>query len=64
VLAGTDLFRVEVVMWRGLVTYNVLFFVHLETRRVSIAGITDQPSGELDAADGEECNVGRRRLVE
>ena len=29
--------------WRGLVTYYVLFFLHLETRRVTIAGITDQP---------------------
>ena len=29
--------------WRGLVTYYVLFFIHLESRRVSIAGITDHP---------------------
>ena len=31
----------EVLTWRGLVTYYVLFFIHLESRRVSIAGITD-----------------------
>jgi len=43
VLAGTDFFSVEVLTWRGLVTYYVLFFLHLETRRVNIAGITDQP---------------------
>src|SRR5450631_579679 len=43
VLAGTDFFTVEVLTWRGLVTYYVLFFLHLESRRVSIAGITDQP---------------------
>jgi putative transposase len=43
VLAGTDFFSVEVLTWRGLVTYYVLFFLHLETRRVTIAGITDQP---------------------
>jgi transposase InsO family protein len=43
VLAGTDFFTVEVLTWRGLVTYYVLFFLHLETRRVTIAGITDQP---------------------
>src|SRR6516225_8530654 len=34
VLAGTDFFTVEVLTWRGLVTYYVLFFLHLETRRV------------------------------
>jgi hypothetical protein len=28
---------------RGLVTYYVLFFIHLESRRVDIAGITVQP---------------------
>jgi len=32
-----------VLTWRGLVTYYVLFFIHLESRRVSIAGITDRP---------------------
>jgi hypothetical protein len=40
VLAGTDFFTVEVLTWRDLVTYYVLFFQHLETRRVSLAGIT------------------------
>src|SRR5499427_7846491 len=38
VLAGTDFFTVEVLTWRGLVTYYVLFFIHLESRRVSLAG--------------------------
>jgi hypothetical protein len=28
---------------RGLVTYYVLFFIHLESRRVDIAGITVHP---------------------
>jgi putative transposase len=40
VLAGIDFFMVEVLSWRGLVTYYVLFFIHLESRRVSLAGIT------------------------
>jgi putative transposase len=31
---------------RGLVTYYVLFFIHLESRRLNIAGITIHP-GEL-----------------
>ena len=43
VLAGIDFFTVEVLSWRGLVTYYVLFFIHLESRRVSLAGITRHP---------------------
>jgi putative transposase len=43
VLAGVDFFTVEVLSWRGLVTYYVLFFIHLESRRVSLAGITRHP---------------------
>jgi transposase InsO family protein len=43
VLAGTDFFTVAVLTWRGLVTYYVLFFIQLDSRRVSIAGITDHP---------------------
>ncbi len=44
VLAGTDFFTVEVLTLRGLVTYYVLFFIHLEGRRVEVAGITPQPN--------------------
>jgi putative transposase len=43
VLAGIDFFTVEVLTWGGLVTYYVLFFIHLESRRVSLAGITRHP---------------------
>jgi hypothetical protein len=46
VLAGTDFFTVEVLTWRGLATYYVLFFVHLETRRISLAGLTRHPTSE------------------
>ena len=46
VLAGADFFTVEVLTWRGLATYYVLFFLHLETRRVSLAGITRHPTEE------------------
>jgi putative transposase len=42
-LAGTDFFTAEVLTLRGLVTYYVLFFLHLESRRVDIAGITVHP---------------------
>ena len=44
VLAGTDFFTAEVLTRRGLVTYYVLFFIHLESRKVDIAGITVQPN--------------------
>jgi transposase InsO family protein len=44
VLAGTDFFTVEVLTLRGLVTYYVLFFIHLESRRVEVAGITPHPN--------------------
>src|SRR5665213_3134517 len=43
VLAGCDFFTVEVLSWRGLVTYYILFFIILENRRVHIAGITRHP---------------------
>ena len=42
-LAGTDFFTAEVLTLHGLVTYYVLFFIHLESRRVAIGGITVHP---------------------
>lgn len=44
VLAGSDFFTVEVLTWRGLATYYVLFFIRLETRRITLAGITRHPT--------------------
>src|SRR5210317_941771 len=44
VLAGTDFFTVEVLTLRGLVTYYVLFFIHLESRRIEVAGYTPHPN--------------------
>jgi len=52
VLTGTDFFTVEVLTLKGLMTYYVLFFIQLETRRVCLAGITpypDQPWMEQQA---------------
>jgi transposase len=46
VLAGIDFFTVEVLTWRGLATYYVLFFIHLESRRISLAGLTRHPTAE------------------
>ncbi|MBV8831763.1 MAG: DDE-type integrase/transposase/recombinase [Acidobacteriaceae bacterium] len=36
----------EVLTWRGLATYYVLFFLHLKTRRITLAGITRHPTEE------------------
>ncbi len=44
VLAATDFFTAEVWTQGGLATYYVLFFMHLATRRVHIAGITPHPN--------------------
>ena len=44
VLAATDFFTTEVWTQGGLVTYYVLFFMHLATRRVHVAGITPYPN--------------------
>ena len=44
-IAATDFFTVEVVTWRGLVRYLVLFVIDLKTRRVEIAGIASSPDG-------------------
>jgi hypothetical protein len=46
VLAGTDFFTVEILTLHGLVTYYVLFFIHLASRRVEVAGITAAPTEE------------------
>lgn len=46
VLVGTDFFTVEVLTLKGLVTYYVLFFLQLESRRVCLAGITPHPDQE------------------
>src|SRR5215831_3170619 len=43
VLAGADFFTVEVLSWHGLVTYYVLFFMEVGSRRVSLGGITRHP---------------------
>src|SRR5213080_3637042 len=42
----TDFFTVEVLTLRGLITYYVLFFIHLESRRICLAGVTRHPNQE------------------
>ena len=56
VMAGIDFFTVEVLTWRGLVTYYILYFIHLESRRVCLAGITRPPGPRLDGADGPKSD--------
>jgi len=46
VMVGTDFFTVEVLTLRGLKTYYVLFFIHLESRRICVAGVTRHPDQE------------------
>ena len=43
VLAGCDFFAAEVLSGSGQVTYYVLFFIELGSRRVWIGGITRHP---------------------
>ena len=46
VLVATDFFTVEVLTLTGLITYYVLFFIHLESRRICLAGVTCHPDQE------------------
>jgi putative transposase len=43
VLVATDFFTVEVLTLTGLITHYVLFFIHLESRRICLAGVTRHP---------------------
>lgn len=43
ILSATDFFTAEVWTRSGLVTYYVLFFIHLRSRKIQIAGITPHP---------------------
>jgi putative transposase len=69
VLWATDFFTTEVLTMKGLVTYYAVFFIHLETRRVVLGGLTPQPTGEwteqiarnVTAYDGELA--GARYLI-
>ena len=69
VLAGMDFFTVEVLTWRGLATYYVLFVIHLETRKVTLAGITRHPTQEWmeqvarNLTDSETGALLRQRYV-
>src|ERR687887_1687174 len=44
VLVATDFFTTEVWTLGGLVTYYVLFFIYLGSRKVQVAGVTPHPN--------------------
>ena len=44
VIAACDFFTVEVITPTGLITHYVLFFIHIGSRRVHIAGVTQNPN--------------------
>jgi putative transposase len=44
VLVATDFFTAEVWTWCGLVTYYIVFFIHLDSRKVYVAGVTPHPN--------------------
>jgi len=44
VLVATDFFTAEVWTLGGLVTYYILFFIHLGSRQVHVAGVTPHPN--------------------
>src|SRR5205085_3800943 len=58
VLVGTDFFTVEVLTLKGLVTYYVLFFIQLESRRVCLAGITPHPDQEWMEQQARNVTLG------
>lgn len=45
-ISATDFFTVEIITWRGLVRYLVLFVIDLKTRKVVIAGMSPSPDGQ------------------
>jgi len=44
VIAACDFFTTEVITPVRLITYYVLFFIHIGTRKITIAGITPHPN--------------------
>jgi transposase InsO family protein len=69
VIAGMDFFTVEILTWRGLITYYVLFAIQLETRRVILAGVTRHPTEEWmqqvarNLTDSESGTLGHQRFL-
>jgi hypothetical protein len=59
-IAAADFFTIEVVGLFKLARYYVFFVIDLATRKVEIAGITQQPDGVCaDGVDGRRLRRGR-----
>lgn len=56
-LWATDFFTKTVWTLRGPVTYYVLFFIHIQTRRVHIAGVTPNPDGAWMAQQARNMSM-------
>ena len=53
-----DFFTTEVLTLKGLLTYYVLFFIHLETRRVRLVGFTPSPDQDWMEQQARNLNGG------
>jgi putative transposase len=56
-LWATDFFTKTVWTLRGPVTYQILFFIHVHTRRVHIAGMTPNPDGPWMAQQARNMSM-------
>ena len=69
VITGRDFFTVEILTWRGLITYYVLFVIQLETRRVILAGVTRHPTEKWmeqvarNLTDSESDTLGHQKYI-
>ena len=62
VLAGIDFFTVEVLTWKGLATYYVLFFITSGKPTGHHRRHDAAPDGSLDGADGSQCDRREHRM--
>ena len=69
VITGMDFFTVEILTWRGLITYYVLFLIQRESRRVILAGVTRHPTEEWmeqvarNLTDSESDTLGHQKYI-
>src|SRR5207253_10741730 len=61
VLVATDFFSTEVWTTAGLVTSYVLFFIHLASRKVHVAGVTPYPTEASMRSEERRVGKGGRR---
>ena len=64
VIAACDFFTTEVITPAGLITYYVLFFIHIGTRKVQIAGVTPHPDEEWMKQIARNVTMADRRKAQ